>query len=432
MPTAHLAKRPHMQYNGSADRNGGSEALTSRTEIAGMNIAYFDCFSGAGGDMIVASLLDAGADADALREGLATLGLDGYALDIDKVTKQGLAATRFTVQLDPHKAQPHRHLADIEKILQGASLPDRIRDKALEVFTRLAEAEASVHGTTIDKIHFHEVGAVDAMVDVTAAVLALDQLGVESVVASAIPTGSGTVACDHGVLPVPAPATAELLRGVPLAACDEVGELITPTAAAILRTQCVRFGTAPPMTIDRIGYGAGTREGHRRPNVVRVLIGQATDEIVPNPEESDRVTVLETNLDDVSPEIVGHTLDRLFDAGVLDAFAVPIHMKKSRLGLLLTAICRSDQVAAIERLIFTETPTFGIRRRVVERSKLRRRLETVTTAFGPIRIKVGECHGSVTTSPEYEDCRKAAAEHGVALREVIAAANAAWASGRTA
>jgi len=390
-----------------------------------MSIAYFDCFCGAGGDMIVASLIDAGASADVLREGLASLGLGGYALSIESVNKQGFAATRFHVELKEHAQQPHRHLKQIVEILENSGLPGSAKTRATRIFERLAEAEAKVHGTTVEKVHFHEVGAVDAIVDVVGAMLAMNQLGVERVICSPIPTGSGTITCDHGVMPIPAPATAELLKGVPIAACDEPGELVTPTGAAILTTLASEFGPLPAMTVDSIGYGAGTRGGRMRPNVLRVLIGQAARD-----GDTDEIAVLETNLDDASPEVVGHCMERLLTEGALDVYAVPIHMKKSRTGVVLTVLCELGRVEAMQRLLFAETTTFGVRRHNVARVKMRRRHVTVNTPFGDIRVKVGERDDVVTVSPEYEDCQAAARKHDVPLREVIAAANAAWVAKR--
>ena len=386
-----------------------------------MSQAYFDCFSGAGGDMIVAALIDAGADPDALRRGLASLGVSGYDLGIESVRKQGFAATRFRVSLTDQGNQPHRHLKHIVEILDGSSLPATVIDRAKRIFTRLAEAEAAVHGSTVDRVHFHEVGAVDAIVDVVGAVLALDLLGVERIVCSPLPTGSGTVTCDHGVMPVPAPATAELLKGVPIAPCEEVGELLTPTAAAVLTTLASEFGPLPAMTIERIGYGAGARDGKHRPNVLRVLTGMPTEA-----PATDEVTILETNVDDATPEILGHCMERLLEEGALDVYAVPIQMKKSRSGVLLCVLCEHEKAADLERLLFAETTTFGIRRHRATRAKLERRHETVPTRFGEIRMKVGEGSGIETASPEYEDCRSAARRHGVALREVMAAAQAGW------
>jgi uncharacterized protein (TIGR00299 family) protein len=421
-----------------------------------MKIAYFDCFSGAAGDMIVAALLDAGADAAALREGLRGLGLDGFSIQIPKVSKQGIAATRFLVNVDPTAKHPHRHLKDITEIIRGAKLPrplptgdglppplprgnqrgvtsvassrglnaDRVRDRAIRIFERLAQAEAQVHNTTIEKVHFHEVGAVDAIVDVVGASLCLESLGIERIMCSPIPTGSGTVKCEHGLLPVPGPATAWLLRGFPLAACDEVAELTTPTGAAILTTLADEFGPLPSMRLDAVGYGAGTRDNKTRPNVLRVLVGDS----VASARETDHVAVLETNLDDCSPQTVAFCIERLLADGALDAYAVPIVMKKGRPGVLLTVLCDPARTADMERIVFAETTTLGIRRRVQERTKLPRRYETVATPLGEIRVKIGQGEGVVTATPEYEDCKAAALRHKMALREVIAAANAAWKS----
>ncbi|UCF34875.1 MAG: nickel pincer cofactor biosynthesis protein LarC [Phycisphaerales bacterium] len=386
-----------------------------------MRIAYFDCFSGAGGDMIVAALVHAGADAEALRERLAALGLSGYALTIEPINKQGFAATRFNVALDESHKQPHRHLTHIEEILQGGALPQHVAEQAAAIFRRLAEAEAAVHGTTVDRVHFHEVGAVDAIMDVVGAVAALDLLGIERIVCSSMVVGSGTVTCAHGVMPVPAPATAELIKGLPVAATAEKGELLTPTAAAILTTLADDFGPMPAMRVGSIGYGAGIREGEKVPNLLRVFVGESEA-----PTEIDRITVLETNLDDATPEQIGYCIERLFEEGALDAYTVPINMKKSRPGVVLTVLCEDRTAEALQRTIFAETPTLGIRRYQVHRAKLARRHETVETPYGSIRMKIAEGLGARTANPEYEDCRRAAAEHGAALRDVMAVAQAAW------
>ena len=386
-----------------------------------MKTAYFDCFNGAGGDMIVASLVDAGADADRLRAGLDALCLDGFSLSIEPITKQGFAATRFHVELDKTRSQPHRHLGDILEILARADLPPRVRERARGVFERLARAEAAVHGTSIDKVHFHEVGAVDAILDVVGSSLALELLGVERVVCSPIPTGSGTVTCEHGTLPVPAPATAELLKGVPIVGGDSMAELTTPTGAAVLTTLAEHFGPLPSMTVSSIGYGAGDREGAERPNLLRVLVGEA----VPG-GDVDEVAVLETNVDDTTPQVLGHCMERLLAEGALDVYAVPIQMKKSRSGVVITVLCTPQQVGAMERILFAETTTLGVRRHLAARAVMRRRCEQVDTPYGPIAVKVGQRGGVVTATPEYEPCRKAALHYGVALREVMAAAQFAW------
>ncbi|MCH7870335.1 MAG: nickel pincer cofactor biosynthesis protein LarC [Planctomycetes bacterium] len=388
-----------------------------------MRVAYFDCFCGAAGDMIVGALIDAGADTDALRQGLTALGLRGYTLSIEPVTKQGFAATRFRVDLENTGTQPHRHLSDILGIIDRSGLPESVRSTASRVFTRLGEAEAKVHGGSIEQVHFHEVGAVDAMLDIVGAVLALDLLGVDRIVCSPLPVGSGTIHCEHGILPVPAPATAELLMGVPLASTQEEGELLTPTGAALVTTLAEEFGPIPAMMVQSIGYGAGTRETTLRPNLLRVLIGGTEDD-----GTTDEITVLETSLDDTAGELIGRCQERLFEAGALDVYTVPIQMKKSRPGVLLTVLCEPRRRSEMERILFAETTTFGVRRHNAIRSKLARRHETVSTSLGEVRIKIGERDGIITVSPEYEDCRILAEENHVAVRDVISAANAAWAS----
>ena len=391
-----------------------------------MRIGYFDCFSGASGDMILGACLDAGLEADSLRQDLAGLAVEGYSIEARPVGKQGFAATQFEVKIDPATDRPHRHLQHVREIIGGSGLPEQVRERALAVFTRLAEVEAAAHGTTIDKVHFHEVGAIDAIVDIVGACVALDRLGIEKVCCSPIPTGSGTVRCEHGVIPVPAPATAGLLKGVPLAACDEEGELTTPTGAAILTTLAEEFGAVPAMTIEQIGVGAGKRDGKNRPNILRLLIGE-TCESAGDDEESDEIVVLEANLDDVSGEVIGYVQDLLFEAGALDVYTTPIYMKKNRPAVQLTVLAPPDLRRKIEEIVLTETTTFGIRSHSARRAKLSRTVETVDTEAGPIRIKVGRRSGRVvTSSPEFEDCREAAARTGRPLREVMAAAKRAW------
>jgi len=394
-----------------------------------MRVAYFDCFSGASGDMILGACLDAGLDLDVLRQELAGLGVEGYTVHAESIRKQGFAAVQFEVRIDPAADRPHRHLKDIHEILVASRLPEPIRERALAVFTRLAEAEAAAHGTAVEKVHFHEVGAIDAIADITGACIALDQLGVERVYCSPIPPGSGSVRCEHGVIPVPAPATAALLEGVPLAACDESGELTTPTGAAILTTLAQGFGPLPAMVIDRIGVGAGRRDGTHRPNILRLLIGETADPSAAH-EESDEVIVLEANLDDVTGEVMGYVHDRLLDAGALDVYTTPIYMKKNRPAVQLTVLAPPALRERMEDIILAETTTFGVRGHLARRTKLARQVETVETDFGPVRIKVGRRGGRVVTaSPEFEDCRQAAARSGKSLREVMDAARRAWAKG---
>ena len=390
-----------------------------------MRIAYFDCFSGASGDMILASAIAAGADIERLRRDLAGLGVPGFRIEATQVRKQGFAATQFEVQVDPAVEKPHRHLKHILQIIQGGQLSEPVRKMAEAVFTRLAEAEAKVHGTTIEKVHFHEVGAIDSIVDIIGACLALDQLGVERVYVSPIPTGSGTIRCDHGEMPIPAPATAELLKGVPLAASEEVGELTTPTGAAILTTLARGYGPMPAMTVTQIGIGAGRREGKTRANILRLMLGELAE--VSGSDEADEILVLETNLDDVTSETIGYVCDRLFAAGAVDVFSSPIYMKKNRPATLLTVLAPPEARAAMEDLLFAETTTFGVRVQTARRSKLSRSMATVETEFGPIQVKVGRRGGQVVrVSPEYEDCRAAAERAGRPLIEVMEAARRAW------
>ncbi len=391
-----------------------------------MRTAYFDCFSGASGDMILASFLGAGLEIETLRQDLAALGVEGFTVDAQSVRKQGFAATQFEVRVDPATEKPHRHLKHIRQIIEDSRLPEAVRQRSMAIFNRLAEAEAAVHGTTVEKVHFHEVGAIDAIVDIVGACIALDRLGIERVYCSPIPTGSGTVQCDHGLMPVPTPATAVLLTGVPIAACEEVGELITPTGAAILTTIAESYGAMPPMRLERVGVGAGRREGKTRANILRLLVGESTDSF--NDEESDEIIVLEANLDDVSGEVIGYVYDRLFEAGALDVYTTPISMKKNRPATQLTVLAPPALRESIEEILFTETSTFGVRGYTAGRRKLSRTIETVQTEVGPIRIKVGRRGGKLLKgSPEFEDCRAAAQRSGRPLAEIMELAARVWA-----
>jgi len=392
-----------------------------------MKIGYFDCFSGAAGDMILGALIAAGLDADELRADLGKLNLDGYELEIRRIRKQGFDAVKVDVKIT--EQQTHRHLRHITEIIDASRLSGDVTRRAKQVFHRLAEAEAKVHGTTVEEIHFHEVGAVDAIVDVVGAAIGFERLGLERIVCSPIPTGSGTITCAHGVMPVPAPAVAELLVGVPLAACDEVGELTTPTGAAILTTTAESYGPLPPMRIARTGYGAGSRDGASRPNVLRLIVGES----LASDSQTDEVVSLEANLDDATGEQIGYACERLLEAGALDVCTIPIIMKKGRPGVVLSVLCSSEKEADCRRIIFTETTTFGIRRRTCSRHKLQRRSRVVATRYGEIRVKLGILEGAVVrASPEYDDCAGAARTHGVALREVMDAALEAWSALREA
>jgi uncharacterized protein (TIGR00299 family) protein len=385
---------------------------------------HFDCFSGVSGDMTLAALIDAGVEADAIRHGLDSLGLP-IRLDVEKARKGGFAATR--VYVDAPEEHEHRHLPDVEVILGRGALTARQRDLALRIFRRLAEAEAAVHGLSIEQVHFHEVGALDSIADIAGVAIGLDLLGAERITSRPVPTGSGMVQCAHGLMPVPAPATAELLKGKPLAASTIKAELTTPTGAAILATVVQEWQDQPVMTVERIGHGAGTRDFLEQPNLLRLFVGTTAE--AANPAERDVVWVLETNLDDVPAEVVGYCFEQLFAAGALDVFSTPIQMKKNRPGVLLSVLAPEAALPALEAVLFRETATFGIRRYAVQRHKLRREPRTVQTPWGPVQGKRGwRDGGPAVWTPEYEDCARVARQHGVALREVYAAVRQAYKS----
>jgi uncharacterized protein (TIGR00299 family) protein len=384
-----------------------------------MRTAYFDCFSGISGDMTIGALIDAGLSFEELREQLATLNVPGYELSIEKVTKHGIAGTKFHVHVHDPGTQ-HRRLRDIETILRGSGLPSRIQDRALEVFTRLAKAEATIHHTTLDQVHFHEVGAIDSIVDITGAVVGLDLLDVHRVLASAVNVGAGFIRAAHGVLPVPGPATAELLKGAPTYARGNDGELTTPTGGALLATLAESFGPLPYLRVEQIGYGAGSKDLPHAPNLLRVFIGEDGTR-----GDADMITVLEANLDDMNPEWFEYAQEQLFTHGALDVFYTPIFMKKNRPATKLTVLCEAGTVDSIVDTLFQHTSTFGVRTYEVRRQKLQRYSQTVDTPFGPIAVKIGQWGGQVVQiSPEYESCRQAARHCGAALKEVYQAAEA--------
>ncbi|MGA2265100.1 MAG: nickel pincer cofactor biosynthesis protein LarC [Phycisphaerae bacterium] len=385
-----------------------------------MKLAYFDCFAGAGGDMIVAALLDAGADLDALKAHLARLEVGLCDLRVERVHRGGLAGLRFCV--DAPAKQPQRNLPDILACIDRADLPRRAADRAKAVFTRLAEAEAKAHRVEVAQVHFHEVGAVDSIMDIVGAAVAMELLGVDAVQCSAIPAGSGTITCSHGVMPVPAPATAELLRGVPLGSAQIAGEATTPTAAAVLTTLAESYGPLPPMQIVAVGCGAGTRDEGPLPNLLRVFLGQAAEN-----GDADAVMELAANLDDCTGEVLGAAIESLLAAGALDAWATPAVMKKSRPAWVLSVLCGPADIGTMEDILFTQTTTFGVRRSTWLRNKLLRRHETVQTPYGAVRVKVGRRgQKDVTVSAEFDDCLAAAKAHGAAVRDVMAAAVEAY------
>jgi pyridinium-3,5-bisthiocarboxylic acid mononucleotide nickel chelatase len=386
-----------------------------------MKIAYFDCFAGTSGDMTLGALIGAGADPERLREALAGLGVGGYRIEVGKKMAGPIEATNVHVHLDDHHQHHHRRLNDILEIIGGANLSEGVKQTAGRIFQRLAEAEAKVHGSSPEEVHFHEVGAVDAIVDIVGTAICLELLGWPKVIASPIPTFHGYAKGSHGVFPLPAPATAEILRGIPWRKVDIEGELVTPTGAAIIREIAVEFGPLPAMIVESIGYGAG-KSDYGIPNALRVMLGQEAAGA-----ESQEVTVIETNIDDLNPQTYETAMEQLFAAGALDVFLTPIQMKKNRPGTLLSVICDPGLADTLAAVILAETSTFGVRISRWERMCLDRRWQEVVTEFGVIRIKIGERGGRVlTASPEYEECKRAAAKHGAPIRRVHEAALMAY------
>ena len=443
-----------------------------------MRIAYLECFSGMSGDMFLGALIDAGVPPRLLEETVAALGA-GARLEISRVVRSGISATKVDVWVDgekdlpreeywakqnqnvaraPSPAQthqehghhhhhdhekerhhdherssgheasragaspPHEHgrgLTEIRDIIRKAAISDSAQQTAIAIFEALGSAEAKIHATSIEEVHFHEVGAVDAMVDIVCAAVGAAALGVDEIICSPLNVGGGTMKCAHGTFPVPAPATVELLRDAPVYSSGVQAELVTPTGAAIVKILATRFAAFPEMTIEKSGYGAGTREFPGHPNVVRLTIGEAASQLAAK-TASETVTVLEANLDDLNPQVFGYVMDRLLEEGALDAFGVPVQMKKNRPGTLLTTLCKPEDADKLTQLIFTETTTLGVRRRDEVRRTLARRWEKVSTQWGEVRIKIASMNGTVTNyAPEYEDCRRIASEHHVPLKTVM-------------
>src|SRR5271169_3303158 len=446
-----------------------------------MRIAYLECFSGISGDMFLGALVDAGVPPRVLEETVAALGL-GARLEISRVVRSGISAAKVDVWVDgekdlpreeywakrdvaralsPAKGQhdldrhhhdkgrhnhehssrhevsragapaPHEHshgrgLTEIRAIIGKAAISVTAKKSSIAIFETLGAAEAKIHSTSIENVHFHEVGAVDAMVDIVCAAVGAEALGVDEIVCSPLNVGGGSVECAHGTFPVPAPATVELLKDAPVYSSGLQAELVTPTGAAIVKTLARRFAAFPEMKIEKSGYGAGSRDFPGHPNVVRLTIGEAATTLAAN-TASDTVAVLEANLDDLNPQVFGYVMDRLFEEGALDAFAMPVQMKKNRPGSLLTILCKPEDAGKFAQLLFTETTTLGVRRREEMRQTLSRRWENVGTPWGAVRIKIASMNGTVTNyAPEYEDCRRIAAEHHVPLKTVMGEAVEAY------
>lgn len=384
-----------------------------------MKIAYFDCFSGISGDMTLGALIDAGCPADLLRSELQALQVLGWTLTTEKVWKNGVAATYVRVQTEDQ--QKHRSLTTILEILKNSRLAPPVRERASRIFQKLGEAEAHVHDAPIEKVHFHEVGAVDAIVDIVGACIGFHALAIERFTCSPLNVGGGTAKMAHGVLPVPAPATARLLQGAPTFSNGVQRELVTPTGAAIVSTLCDSFGPQPSMTVSAIGYGAGTADLEGQPNVVRIMIGDSAETAASAGDEE--ISIIEANLDDMNPQIYGYVLEKALAAGALDVYTTALQMKKNRPGTLLTILCRPSETDALMSLVFAETTTFGIRTHRAQRRALPREWVNVSTSYGSVRIKLSRSNGHVLhVTPEYDDCRKLAVEKQVPLQEVISEA----------
>lgn len=391
-----------------------------------MKTLYFDCFAGASGDMILGALVSVGVDQRALVQQLQSLRVGGWQIDFEQVDRSGISATYACVQTAHEHA--HRHLADILKIIYDSGLSDRVKDRAARTFSRLAEAESRVHNQPIEKIHFHEVGALDAIIDICAAAIGFDLLGVERFVCSPLRVGTGMTEMAHGRFPIPPPAVAELLKGKPIYAGDIEGEFVTPTGAAIITTVCEEFGPLPAMQVEASGYGAGTRDHKNFPNVLRLFVGQSE---AAEAAGDQTLLMIETNVDDMSPQLFGHVMERAFELGALDCFLTPAQMKKNRPGMLISILCRPDEREKFLGMLFAETTTIGARSYHVLRRALARETIRVETQFGPIDVKVAQISSNpndpaVNAMPEFEQCREAAQKAGVALREVQEAARAAY------
>ena len=379
-----------------------------------MRTLYFDCFAGASGDMILGALVGVGVDPRALIEQLSLLKVSGYEVDFETVDRSGISATRALVSTAHEHA--HRHLTDILKIIDESGLSEGVKARAARIFSRLGEAEARIHNVPIERIHFHEVGALDAIIDVVGACIGFELLGVERFACSGLHVGSGMVEMAHGRFPIPPPAVAELLKGAPVYSSDIKGELVTPTGAAIISTVCHEFIPLPKMKIERTGYGAGKREYQNFPNVLRLMIG---DDVASKAVSDERLTVVETNIDDMSPQFYGYVMEQAFALGALDCYFTPVQMKKNRPGQLISILCRVEERDALCELLLRETTTLGVRFYEVSRRALARETVRVETEFGAIDVKVARLNGrAIKEMPEYEQCRAAAQKANVALQVV--------------
>lgn len=395
-----------------------------------MKLAYLDCFSGVSGDMLLGALVGNGVELAALEAEVRKLGLDVRLRD-ERVKRGALMAERVIVESPPE--HPHRSYSTIVKMIEASSLSSRVKQQALAVFERLGRAEAAIHGVPLERVHFHEVGAVDSIADIVGACAGIELAGIEELHSSPLNLGGGTVQTEHGVLPVPAPATAELLKGIPVYSSGVQVELVTPTGAALVATLAMSFGPLPTMKIESVGYGAGSRDLGEFPNVLRVLVGKAQPAEAGLPSEAlaqdglERLVMVEANLDDMNPQLCGFFAERAFAAGALDVFFAPVQMKKNRPGILLSVLCRLEQRDAMMDLFFQETTTLGVRCYEVLRRALEREWVPVSTAYGEVRVKVSRRNGRIVNfAPEYDDCQRLAAQSAVPLKTVLQEATFAF------
>ena len=378
-------------------------------------IAYFDCFSGISGDMTLGALIDLGVPTDWLKDNLLQLPLNGFDLSVSTVHRHGVHAKYARVEVLEHDHS--RHYSDIISLVNNSSLPVSVKERSLDIFDRIASAESHIHGCSKENVHFHEVGAIDAIVDIVGTALCIDYLKIDRVISSQIPIGKGFVSCQHGKLPVPAPATVEILKGIPVYGTDIPHELVTPTGAAIITSLAEGFEPIPEIKIDSVGYGAGTRDLEQRPNLLRIMIGKTGG--LQRGVQNDRLLIVETCIDDMNPEIFGFLMERLFEDGALDVYWIPVFMKKNRPGTMVQVLCRMDQKETIANRIFTETTSIGVRYYEAFRSILSREQVEIETAFGPVAIKkVKNPDGSIRVVPEYEACKRIALEKNLPLRSV--------------
>src|SRR3989338_195644 len=382
-----------------------------------MKILYFDCFSGISGDMIIGSLLDLGLNFKFLENELKKLNFKNYKIAAKKIVKNGISATKFDVIEAIHHGHSHenRNLKEINKIIENSNLDKEIKNTVKKIFYKIAVAEAKVHKTAINKIHFHEIGAIDTIIDVSGAVIGFKKLNIEKIYCSKLNTGTGFVEFSHGNWPVPAPATAELLKSIPIYHNNVKSELVTPTGAAIIATLTDSFGDMPAMILEKIGYGAATKD-LRQPNVLRVFYGERD-----NGFESfdDKIMVMETNIDNMNPEIFPYVIERLIKSGALDAYSMPINMKKSRIGIKITVLCDKNNIDKLSKIIFEETTTLGIRIFPAGRKKLEKEIKIINTKYGKIRVKISKLNGKTKNiTPEYEDCAKITRKYKIPLRKV--------------